>query len=73
VVADVNRYSSRKLIISDPAVARMTYTGTVLIGSIDEWLRAMPGEFPIKVIAADSSVSLVSSEQTNGTAAAREP
>ncbi len=72
VVADVNRYSSRKLIIGDPAIARMTYTGTVLIGSIDEWLRAMPGEFPIKVIATDSSVSLVPSEQINGTAAARE-
>jgi len=72
VVADVNRYYSRQLIISDPAVARMTYTGTVLIGSIDEWLRAMPGEFPIKVIAADTSVSLVSSEQSNGAATTRE-
>lgn len=62
VIADVNRYSSRRLII-DPAVAQLTYTGTVLINSIDEWLTAMPGEFPIKVIAGDSSFTIVPSEK----------
>jgi transmembrane sensor len=72
VVADVNRYSSRKLII-DPGVAQLTYTGTVLIGSIEEWLRAMPEEFPIKVIAADSSVTIVPSERMNRTTATQRP
>ena len=64
VVADINRYSSRKLVIRDPATARLTYTGTVLIGSIDEWLRAMPDEFPIKVIASETLVTIGAAEQT---------
>jgi len=73
VVADINRYSSRKRIIIDPALAQLTYTGTVLMGSIDEWLSAMPGEFPIRVISTDSSFSLVPSGKTNGTTATRDP
>jgi transmembrane sensor len=73
VIADVNRYSARKLIINDPALTRLTYTGTVLIGSVDEWLHALPGEFPIKVIPADSSFSIVASEPTNRTATTQEP
>jgi transmembrane sensor len=50
VVAEVSKYSNRQLVIRDPQVARMTYTGTVLLSSVDEWLRAMPSEFPIKVV-----------------------
>jgi len=73
VVADVNRYSSRKLIIDDPSVARLTYTGTVLIGSIDEWLRAMPEEFPIKVIAEDSSFAIVPTAHIETAPPARKP
>jgi transmembrane sensor len=65
VVSDVNRYSSRKLVIQDPALAHLTYTGTVLIGSVDEWLRAMPREFPVKVISNDSSIAIVASEPEN--------
>jgi transmembrane sensor len=72
VVADVNRYSSRKLMI-DSSVAQLTYTGTVLIGSIDEWLNAMPGEFPIKVIAAGSSFSIVPSENPSHSMETRRP
>ena len=72
VVADVNRYSSRRLVI-DPAVAQLTYTGTVLIGSIDEWLSAMPGEFPIKVIAGDSSFTIVPSEKASRAAVTQGP
>jgi hypothetical protein len=37
----------------------------VLIGSVDEWLRAMPREFPVKVISNDSSIAIVASEPEN--------
>jgi transmembrane sensor len=61
VVSDINRYSNTRIVIHDPSVEKMTYTGTVLLQSIDEWLHAMPSEFPIKVVHESSQVALVSS------------
>jgi transmembrane sensor len=58
VVSDINRYSNTRIVIQDPNVETMTYTGTVLLQSIDEWLQAMPSEFPIKVIHEPSQVAL---------------
>ena len=59
VVSDINRYSNTRIVIQDPNVEKMTYTGTVLLQSIDEWLHAMPSEFPIKVVHEPSQVALV--------------
>jgi transmembrane sensor len=51
VIADVNRYISRPIIIRDEGLKSLTYTGTIFIQSIDEWLSAVPKEFPVIVIA----------------------
>ena len=58
VVADLNRYSNTRVIIRDPRLEQMTYTGTVFIQSLDEWLQAMPSEFPIKVVRENAQVAL---------------
>jgi transmembrane sensor len=49
VVADVNRYAEHSIVISDPALNRLTFTGTVFAASIDNWVSALPGALPVTV------------------------
>ncbi len=51
VIADVNRYSKRPVEIRDEAAARLAFTGTVFTGATDEWVQALPGEFPVSLIS----------------------
>jgi len=50
VIEDVNRYSSREIIIGDPALNNIRFTGTVLNDGIDNWLRGLSVAYPIKVL-----------------------
>lgn len=50
VIADVNRYSSREIIIGDPSLNHISFTGTVLNDGIDNWLRGLSVAYPIKVL-----------------------
>ncbi len=50
VIEDVNRYSSREIIIGDPALNDIRFTGTVLNDGIDNWLRGLVVAYPIKVL-----------------------
>jgi len=59
VIADVNRYSARHVEIPDPAVANLTFTGTVFTGATDEWLHALPGEFPVALVTARGSSAIL--------------
>jgi transmembrane sensor len=49
VIADVNRYSNLHLSISDPATARLTFTGTVMPEDLSAWLTALPSALPVRV------------------------
>lgn len=51
VIADVNRYNKRPIVIRDPAAKNLAFTGTVFTGSTEEWLHALPGEFPVSLIS----------------------
>jgi transmembrane sensor len=70
VIADVNRYSNTRVVIRDVGVGQMTYTGTIFIHSIDEWLQAMPSEFPIAVVREKSEI-VIEPRATPGSAAAK--
>jgi transmembrane sensor len=61
IVSDLNRYSYANISVPDPQVGQLMYTGTVLLRSIDEWLQAMPQEFPIQVVRKDGQVLIVRS------------
>lgn len=58
VIADVNRYADHPIVIRDPAVARLAFTGTVFIQSTSDWLQSLPSEFPVTLTrgAGDSIV-----------------
>jgi transmembrane sensor len=69
VIADVNRYSNRRLLIRGADLGGMRYTGTVFLNAVDEWLRAMPSEFPIQVVQ-DSNQAFIIGPSNAGTGAA---
>jgi transmembrane sensor len=48
VIADLNRYSSRKIILNDPVIANEKFTGTVFISSIDDWLKGIQDTYPVR-------------------------
>lgn len=47
VVADVNRYASRPVVIADDAARKLRFSGTVMVELTDEWLSALPRQFPV--------------------------
>lgn len=51
VIADVNRYARRPVVIGDAAAGRILFTGTVFTRSADEWVQSLPNEFPVELIS----------------------
>jgi len=49
VIADVNRYAQREIVIRDKELGQLNYTGTILIDATGEWLHSLPGVFPVTV------------------------
>jgi transmembrane sensor len=48
VIEDLNRYSEHKVIIKDPAIAELRFTGTVFTASMDDWLKAVEQVYPVR-------------------------
>lgn len=46
-IADINRYSSRKIVIRDPDIGRLIFSGAVLTDSADVWVQSLPALFPV--------------------------
>jgi transmembrane sensor len=53
VVADLNRYTDRPIVIEDESVGDLSYTGTVLPDHLNEWLAGIGGVLPVQVREAD--------------------
>jgi transmembrane sensor len=58
VVASVNRYSQRRVIIRDRQLGQLAFTGTVFIDSIDASLDALAEVFPLEVQRNEREVIL---------------
>jgi transmembrane sensor len=63
VIANVNQYTTSKVVLSDPAIGQMRFTGTVRLDSIDTWLTALPRAFPIDIERGPSQIVLVPVER----------
>lgn len=59
VIEDVNRYSTREIIIGDPSLKDISFTGTVLSDGIDNWLRGLSVAYPIKVVDSGQDAILL--------------
>jgi transmembrane sensor len=49
VINDVNRYTTRPIIVADPALAGLRYTGTVQLEAADTWVLGLSAAFPVSV------------------------
>jgi transmembrane sensor len=53
VVASVNRYSEREIVIADHATEELRFTGTVFEKGVEGWLQGVATVFPIRIIELD--------------------
>lgn len=60
VIATVNRYSHREIIITDRELARMTMTGSVMKNHVEEWLSSLPDIYPAKLAEVGDDTVLIS-------------
>lgn len=60
VVAKVNRYSAREIVVTDQSLASLRITGTVAGERIEEWIGALPAIFPIRVVEVSRDTVLLS-------------
>jgi transmembrane sensor len=61
VVKLISRDSPDRVVIDDPRVADLQYSGTIFRDHIDEWAAALPTIYPIRVVPMqDGGVALVS-------------
>jgi transmembrane sensor len=50
VIDDVNRYTDRKIVVADPFVGSLQFTGTVILDDLGAWLAALPVTFPVEIV-----------------------
>jgi transmembrane sensor len=65
VIADVNRYSARRIEIGDSAAAALTFTGTVLTASVHGWLEALPSALPIRIDRSSGDADVIYARPLN--------
>jgi transmembrane sensor len=66
-IADINRYASRQIIIRDPAIGDLVFSGAVRIDSVDIWVQSIPQLFPVALQRdADGNIVLIGREGANG-------
>ena len=58
VVSDLNRYSTRKIVITDAVLADLPFTGTVFNNRIDDALRAFTDVFPLTIVEHANTVEV---------------
>jgi transmembrane sensor len=51
VIADVSRYTERRMEVSDHDAATLRFSGAVYRETVDEWLLALPEAFPVTIEA----------------------
>lgn len=60
VIEDLNRYSEHKVIIKDPAIAELRFTGTVFTASVTDWVKAVEQAYPVQADrAANGDILLI--------------
>lgn len=65
VVAYVNRYSERKIVIADESLSRRTFTGSVHHDRNKDWLRALERAYPLRIHQTETgAIHLVPTNRT---------
>jgi transmembrane sensor len=61
VVEDLNRYSVRKVVIRDPRVAELPFTGTAFASSLEDWLAGVEQAYSLEVTESPAGALVLSS------------
>ena len=67
VIADVNRYAHRPVVIGDAPAAGILFTGTVFTRTADEWVQSLPNEFPVELISNGGASLILASRPASQT------
>jgi transmembrane sensor len=59
VVADLSRYSSRRIVVADRELGTLPFTGTVFSSDVEHAVHAFENVFPLQVIEREDSIELV--------------
>lgn len=65
VIATVDRYAERDIVLTDRELGKVPLTGAVMHDHIEEWLLALPDVFPLHVEVADNDTIRVSPAQNS--------
>jgi transmembrane sensor len=61
VIADINRYSTISVVVRDPALLRLRFTGTVFVASVNDWVKALEAKYPVHArVSPDGEIALES-------------
>jgi transmembrane sensor len=60
VIEDLNRYSTRAIVIADPAVAELRFTGTAFAAELDGWLAGIEQAYPVDVQQSETGEIVLS-------------
>ena len=63
VVENLNRYSRRRIVIEDPDIAALPFTGTAFASSLDDWLAAVEQAYPVTITRTDSGDIILSTRK----------
>lgn len=66
VIASINRYSPREIVIRDADVADLRFTGTARIDRIENWLRAVENAFSLTVVDLEDGRVLLAPARAKG-------
>jgi transmembrane sensor len=59
VIADLNRYRTRRIVVADETLGQERYTGTVFGNRMDDWLEALQSAFAVRVVETPDAVVLM--------------
>lgn len=62
VIADVNRYSHRQIVLDDATASKFVYTGTVYDAQIDEWIGGLSHVFPLRIVRQDADIVVLAAD-----------
>jgi transmembrane sensor len=67
VVRMVGPYARHQVMIDDPRVSDLTFSGTLFRDRVDEWAAALPAIFPVRTVSlSDGGVALVLARDSGG-------
>jgi transmembrane sensor len=52
VVSDLRRYSMKDIVLQDPSVGALHYTGTVSVSELDQWAAGLTRVYPVRIQVA---------------------